>query len=63
LPDDATSLTLRGTTPDASFLPVHQRVFKARNAHAASVTDRFGLLSIVVIVRIEDARFEPTTGS
>jgi hypothetical protein len=58
LTDDATPLTLGRTTPDALFLPMSEREFKACDPNGALGADGFGLRGVVFVFRIERFRIK-----
>jgi hypothetical protein len=53
LTNDATTLTFGRTTPDALFLPMSEREFKACDPNGALGADALGLLGVILVFRIE----------
>src|SRR4051812_36807328 len=62
LPDDATALTLRGTTPHTVTLAVGHGVLQACLPHGAARADALGLLGLFVGDRIEDVGVNAPAG-
>jgi hypothetical protein len=58
LADDAAPLALGRAAPDASLLPVGQRVLETRAANAAQLAHLLRHLGRLVVFRIEDRRFQ-----
>jgi hypothetical protein len=63
LANDAPTLTFGGTTPDALFLSMSEREFKACDPNGALSADGLGLLGIVLVFRIERLGIKAATST